>query len=441
MAGFGTVVTGTLLDGNFRSGDEVLLLPKEIQGRVRGIQTHKEKIEQATPGSRVAINLTGVEVREIERGDVLCLPGDYSATRLVDVHFKLLPDSVTSLKHDQKVKLYVGASQTFARVRLLGRDVVQPGESAWLQLELRHPIVVARGDHYILRRPSPGATLGGGKVIDPRPKGFYRRKDQHHIERLMAFTSGDPKAVIVNTLSHLGPIKVRELDYRSQLRPDEFSTALEDLMEEGKIYLLEQKKELADSVVLGDLSVHRIQKKALAVLADYHREFPLRIGMPKEELKSRLELQSKEFNATIPFLNGIVATPDGKHAALERHQIKLNRDQQNLIEEINSLFDQNPFSPPDIKQILDMGDEEMLTYLLQQGIINQVSGMIVFKREHYEEMVETIRSVLEEKNDIRVADVRDLFNTSRKYALALMEHLDQIGMTKRVGDFRVLREG
>ena len=169
IAGFGTVVTGTMSDGHLQVGDEVEILPDGTHGRIRGLQTHKQKEELAIPGSRTAINISGVGLDAVKRGDVVVHPGDYQPSQRMDLRFRLLPDVSQSLKHNTEVKLFIGAAEVLARVRTLGKEEIQPGDEGWLQLEMREPIVAIRGDHYIIRRPSPGETLGGGRVVDPHP--------------------------------------------------------------------------------------------------------------------------------------------------------------------------------------------------------------------------------------------------------------------------------
>jgi selenocysteine-specific elongation factor len=185
IAGFGTVVTGTLSDGHLQIGEEVEILPNGTQGRIRGLQTHKQKEDLALPGSRTAVNISGVTLEEIRRGDVVAHRGDYQPTRRMDVKFRLLKDASLALKHNTEVKLFVGAAEVLARVRTLGSEVINPGEPGWLQLEMKAPVVVMRGDHYILRRPSPGETMGGGTIIDPNPVGRHKRFTHGLIERQM----------------------------------------------------------------------------------------------------------------------------------------------------------------------------------------------------------------------------------------------------------------
>jgi len=175
IAGFGTVVTGTLRDGKLKVGDEVEILPRTLHGRIRGLQTHKQKENIAIPGSRTAINITGVSTDQIQRGDVVAHIGDYGSTRRLDVRFRLLPDASAVLKHNLEVKLFIGSAEVLARVRTLGKDRLSQGEEGWLQLETKEPVVAVRGDHYILRRPSPGETIGGGLVVEPNPKGRHKR--------------------------------------------------------------------------------------------------------------------------------------------------------------------------------------------------------------------------------------------------------------------------
>ena len=162
MPGFGTIVTGTLSEGSLQTGDEVEILPPGLRTRIRGLQTHRRKEETAIPGSRTAVNISGVTVDQIKRGYVIAHPGTYQPTRRIDVRFQLLPDISQSLKHDTQVKFFLGAAEIQSRIRLLGSEELLPGEEGWLQLELDEPVVAIRGDRYILRRPSPGETLGGG---------------------------------------------------------------------------------------------------------------------------------------------------------------------------------------------------------------------------------------------------------------------------------------
>jgi selenocysteine-specific elongation factor len=177
LSGFGTIVTGTLLDGELNVGDTVEILPTQRTARVRSLQTHRRPVQTARPGSRVAINLTGVGADALQRGDVVVHPNTLIPTTLIDVRFRLLADGPRPLKHNQAVDFFVGAAEIPAVVRLLGTETLAPGEEGWLQLRLARPAVVTAGDRFILRQPSPSQTLGGGVIVNPSPQRRWRRFD------------------------------------------------------------------------------------------------------------------------------------------------------------------------------------------------------------------------------------------------------------------------
>jgi selenocysteine-specific elongation factor len=441
ISGFGTVVTGTLVDGQFEVGEEVEVLPKGLRGRVRGLQTHKEKIQQAVPGSRVAINLSGIEVKEIERGDVVVAPQSYRATRLIDVHFRILEDAVSTIKHDARVKLYLGSAQRSARVRLLGTDLLKPGEKGWLQLVLEEPIVAARNDHFILRRPSPGATLGGGKVADPHPKRKHRRKDEEVLKRLDRLLEGTPGQLLSQVLLSLGPVQLHQAVALARLNEEQSEEAIKEISKLGGIVKLGEG-ELAPNE--GTIVVERTIWQSLCgqverYLKSYHVNNPLRKGMPREELKSRLKLEGRLFGATIATLvkEGVIVE-EGIQIRLSEHHVVLQDTQHSKVQNLLERFSSSPYSPPSYKESLAAVGAELLAYLLDTDQLIQVSPDVVLEKKTYDEMVHLIREKLNEEETISVAQVRDQFDTSRKYALALMEHLDTIGVTKRVGDVRKL---
>ncbi len=204
IAGFGTVVTGTLLDGKLEIGKEIVILPSGKKGRIRGLQTHKRKEESAIPGSRVAVNVTGLEMSDIKRGDVLCYPLHYQGSQRVDVYFKMLPDSTREMKHDDEMKIFIGATESLVRVRLIGKESVKPGEEAWLQIEAERDLVCSRGDHYIFRRPSPGETIGGGIILNPNPGRRYKRFSPNVIMQYETLYKGTPTEILFQSLQEMG---------------------------------------------------------------------------------------------------------------------------------------------------------------------------------------------------------------------------------------------
>ena len=444
IAGFGTVVTGTLTDGHLVIGEEVQVLPGHLRGRVRGLQTHKQEESIAVPGSRTAVNISGVTKHQINRGDVIAHPGDYKSTRRLDVNFHLLSDVSQPLRHNTEVKLFIGAAEVVARVRLLGLEVLKPGEVGWLQLELSHPVVAIRGDRYILRRPSPGETMGGGMVADPHPRGRHKRFTGGLVERLEAFTQGTPADVLMHALLSLGIAPVHQVVDRSSLENDAAVDALEKLVQSGQIVILEDTDSdlSATSKILvtsqgywGQLAVNIISE-----VGGYHKDHPLRLGMPREELKSRLGLNTRLFNVIIHKLvsEGELAE-SGPMVLLPGHEIRFTPQQEKSVQQLLARFANEPYTPPTVKEAQAEVGEQVYSAMCDLGWLVQVSPEVTFRHEDYELMVAEITKLLETQGPLSAAQVRDHFNTSRRYVLALLEYLDSIGITVREGDVRNLK--
>ena len=439
IAGFGTVVTGTLSDGKLVAGEEVEILPSGLRGRIRGLQTHKKKEETAIPGSRTGINISGLDVEKIQRGEVVTHPGQYRPTKRLDLSFRLLPDASASLRHHTEVKLFIGTSETIADVRLLGTDTLNPGETGWLQLELRTPVVAVRGDRYILRRPSPGETLGGGAVVDPQPQARHKRFDKAVLWALDALAKGSPAEVLLQATVALGPAPGKDVISRSRLDGPTAELAMKELLGRGQLVKLDDGQWSMDSVVLTASQWTELKESAIGTLVAYHGAYPLRRGIPREELKSRLKLAPRLFNLVMPKMSTEGVLAEGpKWIALPGHMVLFSPFQQVKVDKLLALFTAAPFAPPSVKECQAEVGEDIFSALREFGDLVAVSDEVVFRKTDYKTMVEKIRQVLQLKGQISLAEVRDLLNTSRKYVQALLEHLDAIGVTVRDGDFRRL---
>lgn len=441
IAGFGTVVTGTLLDGTFAIGDSVEIQPGGSKGRIRGLQTHKEKLDLAIQGSRVAVNISGVEVDDVERGEVVIKPGTYKSTSMIDVHFRSLADVDHVMHHNQEVKLYVGAAQRIAKIRLLGRKVLNPGEEGWLQLLLSDPVIIIRGDRFILRRPSPSSTLGGGVVADAHPKKRHRLKDQVVIGQLESFLKGTPATILQRTLERIGPVTISKGLKEAGLSEDEAEEAIRELIQRSEI-ISDNDGDLSatsSSLVIDKHTWLTIDERIRSILGDYHQTNLLRIGMPIEELRSKMGMETKlaTFVLEQAAKEGHVVIVPG-HVHLKDHVVQLNDREKQIVDKLLMKFESDPFAPPSIKEATQEIGEDLVRYLLESGALEKVSEDVVFRVDVYEAMVTKVKADLKEGGTITVAEVRDKFQTSRKYALALMEHLDAIGLTVRVGDERRL---
>ena len=443
ISGFGTVVTGTLMDGGLKLGEEIEILPQGLRGRVRGLQGHKKKEEMAQPGSRTAVNITGINVDQVNRGNVLITPGKYTPSGRLDAWVRLLPDASLSLKHDSEVKLFVLASEVVARLRLLGTDELKPGEEGWLQLELRDPVVAVRGDRFILRRPSPGETLGGGMIVDPHPAGRHKRFDLQVLERLESLRQGSPAEVLYQASLASGPTNVKEIIAQARLSTDQAAAALQELLSNNLLLKLEpgSPDPASELLVVAAARWETETARSLAEVEQFHKTYPFRKGMPREELKSRLKyFPARLFNAALKlWVSEGKLAEIGALVLLPGFKPRFNPQQQTQVDRLLARLAQNPYATPSVKECLAEVGEEMYNALLDQGFLAQVSPEVVFRKQDYETMVHSVQEVIQKNDSITAAEFRDRFSTSRKYALALLEHLDQIGVTIREGDFRKLK--
>ena len=442
MSGFGTVVTGTLLDGHFSVGDEIDILPRGLKGRIRGLQTHRKKEERAMPGSRTAVNISGVETHELQRGDVVTHPNKYLPTRRIDAYLHLLQEVSSPLKHNDEVKFFSGASETMATVRLLGVEELNMGADGWVQLELRDPVVVVRGDRYILRRPSPGETLGGGMVVDSQPKRRHKRFDEELIRTLESLRQGSPADLLYEAAISLNIAPIKEMVSHSRLEAGVATEALHELVSTGRLILLEDGAVIPhEKLALALPHWQMLYERTMRHIDAYHREYPLRRGMPREELKSKLKIAPRAFHALVSTLitAGLVADHTA-HIERAGHEIKFTEQEQTKIQTLMRRFEVNPFITPSVKDCQVEVGEEVLNALIESEELIPVSSDVIFRKQDYEAMTARIREVLSQTGRISLAEVRDLFHTSRKYAQALLEHLDALGVTVRDGDFRRLRK-
>lgn len=443
MSGFGTVVTGTLSDGHLSVGDEVEILPSGLMGRVRGLQTHKQKETVAIPGSRTAINISGITTEQVKRGEVVTHPNQYQATRRIDARVRLLKNISTSLKHEDEVKFFVGASETIATSRLLGTEQLNPGEEGWIQLELRDPVVTVRGDRYILRRPSPGETLGGGVIVDHQPKGRHKRFDEEILKSLESLLQGSPADILFEAALGLSIASIKEMINRSRLEGETANQALRELLDSGSLILLEKgDPSTTDDLVAAALPHwNTLQNNVQQIIASHHKTHPLRRGIPREELKSRLKLSPRAFNAVIAKLvEDKTIKETGNFIAKPEHEIRFNEQERTKVRTLMSRFEANPYSPPSVKECQAEVGEETVNALIDTDQLICVSADVVFRKQDYDFMVGKTREVIQQNGKITLAEVRDIFKTSRKYAQAFLEYLDAINITVRDGDFRRLRK-
>jgi selenocysteine-specific elongation factor len=432
LSGFGTVVTGTLVDGRFRVGDQVVVQPAGTKGRIRGLQTHNRSRETAQPGSRVAVNLTGVGRETIKRGDVIAAPDTVTGTVLLDASYRHLMAAKSPLKHNVEVKLFVGAAEVVARTRVLGTKQIEPGQKGWLQLALSASVAVEKGDRFILRRPSPGATLGGGRILDPFPGRRHRRFRRDLVDRLKTLELGSPEELLMQALRRAEPTTVGELVKRSGLGNDAGSELVMQLVKHGEIVRLNQH-------LVSASGWDQLRDRLIDIVAQHHVEFPLRLGISREELRSRLRLPPPVFAPLLQQASdgGLMVQADAL-VRMPDHSITFTPHQQKSIDALLQKFSAAGINSPSVKDAREAVGDAVYYALADLGELRPVSPEVVYAKAFYQETVDRIAEYLRANERINAGKTRDLLGTSRKYAIALLEHLDEIKLTRRVGDDREL---
>ena len=433
ISGFGTVVTGTLVDGSLEIGQEVEIVPSGRRSRVRGLQSHRKKLDAAAPGNRVAVNLAGIASDEVERGEVVTTPGWLRATRAVDVRVQLLHDAPHGVRHNYPLTFHAFAAETPAKVRLLDRDLLEPGGEAWAQIWLEHPVALARGDRFVVR--SPDATLGGGTVVEVDAKR-HRRNHAPTLERLERIALGSPTAQLLTALEAGEPADARSLARRANVSEPEAVGLAREAVGEGSVF------PLGDDVgpttpLYTTAGWTRLSGKAQQALGAYHSQHPLRTGMTREELRSRLGLKGAVAQLVLTALAGGGAVVDESGVLrLPGHAVGVTPEQQQRMDDYVQALAAEPFGTqqPAISA-------ELLALLVDQRRVVRAAEGVAFDTPTYDAFAKRITDHLREHGKVTVAEVRDLFGTSRKYALALLEHLDEEHVTRRVGDERVLLQG
>ena len=428
IAGSGTVVTGTLIDSSLSLGQEIEIVPPGLKSRIRGLQTHKARLNTATPGSRVAANLVGIATSQLQRGDVLTKPGWLIPTTMLSVQLRLLPYLRRPLSHNATVSFHTGAAETMAKVRLLEKEKLEPGKITWAQLVLSKPVALVQGDHFIIR--SPMETLGGGKVVDSHARRL-RRFRPDIIQSLKVKEEGTAEEVIMAVLETKQPLELPALLARCDLPTSEARSAVESLVQQARVIGVGQGERC---LLLTAPGWERLSKQATAILQDYHRRFPTRSGMPKVELGSRLKLGKRSPAILQRLSDENVLSEEGLAVRLTLHKIQLTQAQQAKIDAFLQSLVKNPYAPPgDL-----IPEPDLLNLLVEQRQVVKVSDSVVFSTSAYNEMVEKVTSHIKAQGKVTLAEVRDLFKTSRKYAQAFLEHLDEKKITRRLGDERVL---
>ncbi|WIV10629.1 selenocysteine-specific translation elongation factor [Proteiniborus sp. MB09-C3] len=445
MAGFGTVVTGTLSAGKFKIGEEVQVFPGNKTGRIRTIQVHGMDSDTAYGGQRVAINIAGIKKSEIERGNVIAPVNSMEATMMVDVKLKLLEDSQRIIDNRTRLRLYTGSSEVLCRVVFLDREQLTPGESCYAQLRLEEEIVAKRRDRFIIRFYSPMMTIGGGEILEPNPPK-RKRFDADVIKELEIKEKGDITDIIeeiIKDKSNMFPT-VKDISVLTVMTVEKIEEIIDRLKKENKILSFSLLKDL--HIIHVDYGKY-LSDKISNELNNFHHNNPLKAGISKEEIRSKY-LGSIKQKLGDSFINKLMDEGAIKlinqSLALVDFEVKFSPIQEEVKNEIEKKFLKNRFNPLKKEELYNelkysrKDIDQVYEALLDMGILVRLKEENILHKEAYTEAVEIMKDYIKNNGSISAAQFRDLLNTNRKLAIALMEYLDDLKITKRLGDTRVL---
>ena len=439
MGGFGTVVTGTLIEGTVRTGEQVEVYPGQKKARVRGIQVHETAVDVASHGQRVALNLAGLHKDDLDRGDTLAPEGSLLGTNLLDVSVSALPDTRFSSSHNMRVHLFHGAREVLARVVLLDKDILEAGDTAFAQLRTEEEVFTKYGDRFVIRFYSPLETIGGGIIVDPLPSKRKRFRDTNE-EDFTRMGGDDLSLRLALAIEHgserLDPLTVAY--YRAGIQREQSKALLDELVSRGLVIVLNER------VAIGTKELASLSAKAVAVLERFHEAEPLEQGMRREELRTRLlpraNLQLSDLVIDRLKERQVIDVHEGLVA---RHgfSVTLTAEQEDTLKALEQAFIKAGYLPPTPEEIrLETGgkinSDQYLSLLINRGVLIRLTPQILMHRDHVDEAWRIVREAIDTNGSITLAEFRDHLDASRKFAIAILEYFDKLKRTRLVDDAR-----
>jgi len=447
ISGFGTVVTGTLLSGQLKLGDEVQIFPGDKRARIRTLQVHDKDATVAYGGQRVAINLAGLKKEDVHRGSTIAPVNSMSDTMMLDVKIKLIKNMNKTIDNRTRLRLYIGTKEILCRIVLLDKNELGAGEEAYAQLRLEEEVVAKRGDKFIIRFYSPMFTIGGGEILEPNPNK-KKRFDDKVIKELEIKEMGTSSDIIENIIGEKSKDfpTTKEIAVSTSMLEENVKEEVNKLKEEEKILSFQLTKDL--HVIHKDY-FNKVKDKIIEELKSFHLKYPLRSGMQKEEIRSRF-LKSAKPKVAEAFIELLIESgyleQNLENITIKGFEIEFNQDQLKIKEDILKAFKENQFQPPkreDLETVIGKNRdeiEEVFISLLNSGIIVKLNEEVYLSLEAYETGLAKLIDHIENKGSVSIGDYRDLLNTNRKVALGLLEYFDQIKITKRDKDTRILNK-
>jgi selenocysteine-specific elongation factor len=444
MKGFGTVVTGTMISGSLSVGETVQILPSGLEGKVRNLQVYNRGVEKTVAGERAAVNLQGIESSAIERGDVLVRPDTFKPTQLIDAYFEYLPNTSRPLKHRTKQRFHIGTTLTNASIFLLDQEELASGEGGFVQLRLERPVVALPQDRFVIRGTSAIQTIGGGVILDSHPEK-HKRYSSPVISDLHLLKDGTFEQALRQHVHHsgIGGITLEDLLNRVEMPPGEVRSILREMAEKGDLLWIDPEK----LKVIEKGQYQRVREAALVQLREFHQRFPMKSGLSKEELRTKLppEADIKLFQILI---NDLIQS---REVVLEKDKLRLpghqisSVDEKGLVKRVEAAVLKGGLQPPSPKELSEGWSEKeeevrsIFEHLVHEGVLIKIKSEIYFHRIPFENLKKELVTHLKNHQEITTPQFKEMTKASRKYAIPLIEYFDQIKLTIRLGEKRVLR--
>ncbi|TCO79869.1 selenocysteine-specific translation elongation factor [Marinisporobacter balticus] len=441
ISGFGTVVTGTQIEGTINEGDAVKIYPQGIDSRVRNLQVHDKNVKTSYAGQRVAINLANIKKEDIQRGNVLVPPDAMQSTMMLDVKINLLKNEQRVLENRSRLRVYHGSSEILCRIVLLDREELNPGESCYAQLRLEEETVAKRGDHIVIRFYSPMETIGGGIVLEPNPVKHKRYREEI-LNELKIKEQGSPEQILEEAIKRFSDKFENTHFYGVQtgLGEDKTKKLIALLIQENKVI------KLLDTIMIHKSYLDGLREKIINTLSVYHKNNPLKSGMSKEELRNKIvpQAKSKLYDEIMDYLiQDKVIKQLNKHISLYDFNIVYTPEQEKIKSKIEKMYFETRFNTPSVKELMENTEDErectqVLYVLIDMNRLVKINEDFLIHIEHYHKAIALMKNYVVENGSITLSQFRDLLGTTRKYALPLLDYFDQNKITKRVGEKRTL---
>jgi selenocysteine-specific elongation factor len=443
MKGFGTIVTGTILSGRLKEGDRLSLQPKNIEVRVKGLQSHGVNKSELMLGDRAAVNLHGVSVEEIERGNILVSLGYLEPTYMFTSKFYLL-NSAKKLATRTRVRVHAGTNEVLGRIVLLDREELLPGQSCFSELRLEEQMNISPEERFVVRSYSPQSVIGGGQILNINDKKT-KRYDNDYLTVLAELEKGDPDKLIeeIVFLSFNKPLNIAEISKKAAVSEAEAERAVDSLLESKKLVRI--GRDIKRSY-FHKSNYEDMQTKINSALERFHNEFPHKDGMFKEELKTKLSPSPEPdlFDSLLNIMAQNRIDVSGSTVSLKKFSAKIDAKMQRSIDSILETYREDAFSPRPLKEVaeelsLPFKDARQFAGMLaSKGELVKVSEDFYISSVTLEKGKELIKTEIVKNGPVKVGTVSELFGSSRKFVVPILEYLDKTGFTKRNGDLREL---